>query len=226
MHTLVYHTLTMLQRHITTALCPLSLLNADHLSRTKVSKPEIDLCYLESSELYCWQSKTFSIGLSTQGIFRKPGNSGRLRYLQTMFDSPECYGSQVTWSGCTVHDAATLLQRYLNYLPEPVVSYDLYYSFMHANGKLFSKRPDKSLKKRLTSDLTITIEKQYAKESDKIAAMQQLISQLPPENQYLLLYLLDLLHVFAANHDKTLMDAYCLALVLAPVSCSIYSSKM
>lgn len=108
----------------------------------ELKESKIDLCYVEShrerkKELFILTALLPPIGLSTQGIFRKPGNSGRLRYLQTMFDSPDCYGAQVTWSGCTVHDAATLLQRYLNYLPEPVISHDLYYSFMHAMGKYF-----------------------------------------------------------------------------------------
>ena len=42
---------------------------------------------------------------------------------------------------------------------------------------------------------------------DLIPRYKELVQALPPINQYLLLYVLDLLHVFAKNSDKNLMTA-------------------
>jgi hypothetical protein len=43
--------------------------------------------------------------------------------------------------------------------------------------------------------------------AETIAAYKQLISKMPKPNQYLLLYVLDLLSVFAKKSDKNLMTA-------------------
>ena len=42
---------------------------------------------------------------------------------------------------------------------------------------------------------------------ETIDRYKELIRSLPPVNQYLLLYVLDLLHVFANNAEKNLMTA-------------------
>jgi hypothetical protein len=42
---------------------------------------------------------------------------------------------------------------------------------------------------------------------DLIPRYKELVHALPDNNQYLLLYVLDLLHVFAKNSDKNLMTA-------------------
>lgn len=52
----------------------------------------------------------------------------------------------------------------------------------------------------------------------KISAIQSVIAKLPTAHQYLLLYLLDLLSVFATAVEYTKMDAACLSAVFAPVS--------
>lgn len=52
----------------------------------------------------------------------------------------------------------------------------------------------------------------------KISAIQNVITKLPTAHQYLLLYLLDLLSVFATAAEYTKMDVACLSAVFAPVS--------
>ncbi|CAG8849328.1 25615_t:CDS:2, partial [Racocetra persica] len=64
---------------------------------------------------------------TTEGIFRLSGSAKRIKELQTIFDSPPVYGKTLTWVGYSVHDAANVLRRYLNHLPDkviPLVWYD------------------------------------------------------------------------------------------------------
>lgn len=46
-----------------------------------------------------------------------------------MFDTPPRYGKDFDWTGYSVHDAASVLRRYLNSLPEPVIPAGLYLDF-------------------------------------------------------------------------------------------------
>ncbi len=64
-----------------------------------------------------------------EGIFRLSGSEKRIKELKNIFDSPDRYGKGLIWEGYTVHDAAQVLRRYLNDLPEPVVPLDLYEQF-------------------------------------------------------------------------------------------------
>lgn len=68
-------------------------------------------------------------GLKVEGIFRVGGASRRLKELQVVFNTPPDFGKQLSWDGFTVHDAASILRRYLNALPEPLIPLDLYESF-------------------------------------------------------------------------------------------------
>ena len=54
--------------------------------------------------------------------------------------------------------------------------------------------------------LSVLAKKPY-NEDEMIATYKRLIRSLPRANQYLLLYVLDLLHVFSKKSDKNLMDA-------------------
>ncbi|KAI9273030.1 Rho GTPase activation protein [Phascolomyces articulosus] len=131
--------------------------------------------------------------LSSKGIFRLCGNVKRVGLLQTIFDTPdEEYGAKLDWRGYTTYDAASILRRFLIYLPEPVITHDYY--------KLF----------RETIDMT------FESQDLKVNAYQKLIEQLPLPNQYLLLYLLDLLGVFAMHTETTLMDIPSLAVIFTP----------
>lgn len=68
-------------------------------------------------------------GLNVEGIFRVGGSSKRIKELQIIFNTPPDFGKKLSWDGYTVHDAASLLRRYLNALPEPLIPLDLYEDF-------------------------------------------------------------------------------------------------
>lgn len=50
--------------------------------------------------------------------------------LRLAFDTPPTYGRDVKWADYTVHDAASLLLKYINSLPEPLVPLDSYQTFV------------------------------------------------------------------------------------------------
>ncbi|MBW0516913.1 hypothetical protein O181_056628 [Austropuccinia psidii MF-1] len=100
----------------------------------------------------------------------------------------------------SVHDASSVLRRYLMSLPEPLIPHSMYQDFreilsIHQNDK-----------------------------PKQIKLFKSLISTLSPSSQYLLLYLLDLLSVFANRSDLNLMTANNLAVVFQPALCPIHPS--
>ncbi|KAF7724428.1 hypothetical protein EC973_001092 [Apophysomyces ossiformis] len=131
-------------------------------------------------------------GLTVQGIFRLSGNAKRIGMLQTLFDTPDQYGTQLDWKGYNAHDAANVMRRFLNHLPEPVITLDYY-------------RPFKD-----------TMDEEFPSLEAKIDAFQNLIDCLPLAHQYLLLYLLDLLSLFSLTNEVTRMDTASLASIFAP----------
>ncbi|VVT53965.1 uncharacterized protein SAPINGB_P003839 [Magnusiomyces paraingens] len=66
---------------------------------------------------------------NTEGIFRLSGSARRIKELQAIFSDPPAYGKSLDWVGFNVHDAANVLRRYLNNLPEPIVPLDQYDQF-------------------------------------------------------------------------------------------------
>ncbi|KAJ6444774.1 GTPase-activating protein [Purpureocillium lavendulum] len=142
-----------------------------------------------------------------EGIFRLSGSEKRIKELKSIFDSPDRYGKGLVWDGYTVHDAANVLRRYLNDLPEPVVPLDLYEKF---------RDPLRGATKQAVGDLEGP---QFVDNFDENAAIhkyQQLITELPPLNRQLLLYILDLLAVFAAKSDENRMNSQNLAAIFQP----------
>ncbi|KAK4216692.1 RhoGAP domain-protein [Rhypophila decipiens] len=142
-----------------------------------------------------------------EGIFRLSGSEKRIKELKTIFDSPDRYGKGLVWDGYTVHDAANVLRRYLNDLPEPVVPLDLYEKF---------REPLKGATRQAAGDGDGP---QFVENFDMdqaIARYQQLITELPPLNRQLLLYILDLLAVFAAKSDQNRMNSQNLAAIFQP----------
>lgn len=100
-----------------------------------------------------------------------------------------------------------MLRRYLNDLPEPVVPLDLYEKF---------RDPLRGATKQAVGD---TEGPQFVENFDEkgaIAKYQQLITELPPLNRQLLLYILDLLAVFAAKSDENRMNSQNLAAIFQP----------
>ncbi|KAL5504217.1 SAC7 [Sanghuangporus vaninii] len=128
-----------------------------------------------------------------EGTFRVSGSNKRMRDLQAIFETPPKYGKNLDWKkeNYTPHDVASVFRRYLTQMPEPVIPHNLYSKF---------REP---LAKKMSTD-------------DVIKIYKQLIRSMPPQNQYLLLYVLDLLSVFARKADKNLMTATNLAVIFRP----------
>ncbi|KAI3337111.1 RhoGAP-domain-containing protein [Xylariaceae sp. AK1471] len=144
---------------------------------------------------------------SVEGIFRLNGSEKRIKELKIQFDSPDRYGKGLVWDGYTVHDAANVLRRYLNDLPEPVVPLELYERF---------REPLRGHTKQAVGDTEGTQFLENFDELEAIEKYQELIKDLPPLNRQLLLYILDLLAVFAAKADENRMTAQNLAAIFQP----------
>lgn len=142
-----------------------------------------------------------------EGIFRLSGSAKRIKDLQTVFNSPDRYGKGLDWTGYTVHDAANILRRYLNQLPEPIVPLDFYERFREPLRASQVLGPDGEMQSR---DLSVS------EHSAAVSAYQKLITELPPLNRQLLLYILDLLAVFASKSDLNRMNAANLAAIFQP----------
>ncbi|KAI0696289.1 Rho GTPase activation protein [Cerioporus squamosus] len=129
-----------------------------------------------------------------EGTFRVNGSNKRMRELQAAFETPPRYGKNLDWKKeqFTTHDVASVFRRYLTQMPEPVIPHDMYHLFRDALAK-----------------------KPY-NEDEVIATYKKLIRSMPRANQYLLLYVLDLLSVFARKSDKNLMTAKNLAVIFRP----------
>ncbi|CCF43805.1 RhoGAP domain-containing protein [Colletotrichum higginsianum] len=144
---------------------------------------------------------------AVEGIFRLSGSEKRIKELKQIFDSPDRYGKGLVWDNYTVHDAANVLRRYLNDLPEPVVPLDLYEKF---------REPLRGATRQAVGDAEGP---QFVENFDEQAAIvkyQKLITELPPLNRQLLLYILDLLAVFAAKSEENRMNSQNLAAIFQP----------
>lgn len=141
-----------------------------------------------------------------EGIFRLSGSAKRIKDLQTIFNSPERYGKGLDWTGYTVHDAANILRRYLNQLPEPIVPLQYYEQF---------RDPLRAYQAKVGST-TQAQAMENQEHTHAVVAYQKLITQLPALNRQLLLYILDLLAVFASKSDLNRMTAQNLAAIFQP----------
>ena len=148
-----------------------------------------------------------------EGIFRLAGSAKRIKELQTAFDSPDRYGKGLDWTGYTVHDAASILRRYLNLLPEPIIPTEFYERFRDP----IRDHQGEAVGNTEAKDIGGFDEEAAVKE------YQKLITQMPPLNRQLLLYILDLLAVFASKADNNRMPAANLAAIFQPGT--LYHSK-
>lgn len=143
-----------------------------------------------------------------EGIFRLSGSAKRIKELQVVFDSPDRYGKGLDWTGYTVHDAANILRRYLNQLPQPIVPLTFYER---------CRDPLRSHQAQAVGDMEA--QAQDVGDFDHEAAIstyQRLITELPPLNRQLLLYILDLLAVFASKSEFNRMTSANLAAIFQP----------
>lgn len=136
------------------------------------------------------------------------GSAKRIKELQTVFDSPDRYGKGLDWTGYTVHDAANILRRYLNQLPQPIVPLDFYDRF---------RDPVRGHQAQAVGDMEAQAQDVGDFDVDRaIRTYQRLITELPPLNRQLLLYILDLLSVFASKSDLNRMTSANLAAIFQP----------
>lgn len=143
-----------------------------------------------------------SSATDVEGIFRLAGSERRIKDLKTAFDSPDRYGKGLDWTGYTVHDAANILRRYFNQLPEPIIPLEFYQRFRDPLRNHSGQGAAQPLS---------------AAETDAaIKIYQNLITELPPLNRQLLLYILDLLAVFASKSDMNKMTTQNLAAIFQP----------
>ena len=156
------------------------------------------------------RANTLLIGTATEieGIFRLSGSSKRIKDLQMIFNSPDRYGKGLDWTGFTVHDAANILRRYLNQLPEPIIPLHSYERF---RDPLRHYVPPPAREGEAHEQ-----EGENAVEAEIIKVYQQAITELPPLNRQLLLYILDLLAVFASKSDINRMTSANLAAIFQP----------
>lgn len=135
------------------------------------------------------------------------GSEKRIKELRNIFDSPDRYGKGLDWAGYTVHDAANVLRRYLNQLPEPIVPLDLYERFREPLRGFTKQAVGDAEGPQLTENFDVP---------KAIVTYQKLITELPPLNRQLLLYILDLLAVFASKSDENRMTSANLSAIFQP----------
>ena len=147
-------------------------------------------------------------GTEQEYIFERAGSPKHIRELHMAFDRPPLYGKGFDWSGYTVWDAASLLLQYLLQLPEsiiPVAFQDRFRSPLRGHqaqvtGPMEGRRPS-------------------VDNFDEMATLrvyQALIQELLPLSRQPLLYLLDLLAVFASKSRVNKMTTQKLAALFQP----------
>ncbi|KAL8933345.1 MAG: hypothetical protein Q9216_006411 [Gyalolechia sp. 2 TL-2023] len=145
-----------------------------------------------------------------EGIFRLSGSNKRIKELQNVFDSPDRYGKGLDWTGYTVHDAANILRRYLNNLPQPIVPLEFYEKFrdpLRSHQAQAVGTGEQEMTAQDTGDFD---------HATAITTYQKLITELPPLNRQLLLYILDLLAVFSSKSDLNRMNSGNLSAIFQP----------
>jgi GTPase-activating protein SAC7 len=133
--------------------------------------------------------------------------------LEKTFDNPPRYGKGVSWDGFTIHDCAALVLRYLKCLPEPVIPYEYYDQFARKFQEELQTLPDGRIFNRNTHD-------------SLIKDFQRNITKLPSLSRQLLLYLLDMLAVFASKSNLNKMECSRLVSVFHPAILSQRPQKM
>lgn len=141
------------------------------------------------------------IAVDVENIFATGSSPLRLQELQLIFDNPPRYGKGLDWTSYTVHDAANVLLRYLLQLPEPVIPLAFYARFRDPLASLHSQALSS------VNDFDF---------STAIQTYETLIREISSLNRQLLLYILDILAVFAARSDGNKMTTPRIAAVFQP----------
>ncbi|TPX61151.1 hypothetical protein PhCBS80983_g01263 [Powellomyces hirtus] len=130
-------------------------------------------------------------GLDTTGLFRVNGSERRMNQLAVLFDTPPTYGLGVSFEGNNVYDVAGFVKRYLRIIPEPVLTTELYPSFLRC--------------------LDVP-----AEGGTRIRAFRLLLMLLPPAHLVLLETILELMVDIVAHSEANQMTAHSLARIISP----------
>jgi hypothetical protein len=148
------------------------------------------------------------LATDVEGIFRLAGSEKRIKELKIAFDTPPRWGKGLDWTGYTVHDAANILRRYFNQLPEPIIPLQHYDPF---------RQPLRNHQAEAVGHLEGQAPSIGGFDPDSAVRLyQHRIKDLPSLNRQLLLYILDLLAVFAAKSDVNKMTTSNLAAIFQP----------
>ncbi|KAM4600315.1 T cell activation RhoGTPase activating protein b [Polymixia lowei] len=150
---------------------PLCKICPDHCS---LPKPVTDMLVL------LWKK-----GPSTEGVFRKPGNSKTMKTIRDQLNS----GLEVDMEGLPVLLLVGLLKSFLKELPGSLLVSEMYDTWMKA----------------LDTD-----------ETQRVSEIKSVVDSLPGLNRLLLQHLLSVLHHILQSADTNKMDAYNLAVCIAP----------
>ncbi len=123
--------------------------------------------------------------LSKEGLFRIPGNNTQVIALKQKYD----YGETVDLNDSPPDDVAGLLKLYLRDMPQPLVPWASYDSYLHAFREL---------------------------KKDGGASIRRVTDSLPDQRQRLLRYLFKFFHLLSLNHALNRMKSRNIAICLAP----------
>jgi len=130
-------------------------------------------------------------GLKKEGIFRVNGSERRINNSLKVFNETAGYGFGYDFEGMNVFDVASLLKLYIRQLPEPLIPYCLYSSFLD-------------------------VIKYIPETLEKVKAFQYLFMMLPSSHLILLEILLQFLSEITSYYEDNHMNAHNLACIFAP----------
>lgn len=152
-------------------------------------------------------------GKLVENIFCISGTESAVQNLQDSFTRPPRYGRGMHWRGYTVHDAASTMLRFLNWLPEPVIPLERYEAFQSPLKQNFLdwKRTTESPTRLRCTHIDGSIVDEYV----------QQMTLLPEVSRHLLLFLLDIFVVVVSHSESNKMTSSRIAQVFQPVILSL-----
>ncbi|PRP88853.1 hypothetical protein PROFUN_00321 [Planoprotostelium fungivorum] len=137
-----------------------------------------------------WISVISERGPAVEGIFRISAQASRLRSLSEQYERGERVDLSSYTQDIDVHVIAALLKTYLRESPEPLLTFDLYNSFIATDS--------------------------VKEHKDKREAIFALLKSLPPPNFTFFKHLTTMLSAIAASSDVNKMSFSNLAIVIGP----------